>query len=146
MILRDQKSWSGRSATERLFWTTDNSIELVSRSTDWVARDWRRFSCMWPLSRSVALSSISEPQLFQISRCCPGFTLPCLRFSRNPLILPPHWYTGFPLSVNQESYDPVCTYLGGPVPRRGRPSTLDVLYSKVCWYIWFLLCFAVQVK
>ncbi|KAG5735198.1 Rho guanine nucleotide exchange factor scd1 [Termitomyces sp. T112] len=39
MILRDQKAWSGRSATERLFWTTDNSIELVSRSTDWVARD-----------------------------------------------------------------------------------------------------------
>ncbi|KAJ7247653.1 Pleckstrin homology domain-containing protein [Mycena haematopus] len=34
-----QKSWTGRSATERLFWTTDNSIELVSRSTDWVARD-----------------------------------------------------------------------------------------------------------
>lgn len=39
MILRDQKSWNGRSATERLFWTIDNSIELVSRSTDWVARD-----------------------------------------------------------------------------------------------------------
>jgi len=39
MILRDQKSWSGRSATERLFWTTDSSIELVSRSTDWVARE-----------------------------------------------------------------------------------------------------------
>jgi len=39
MILRDQKSWSGRSATERLFWTTDNSIELASRSTDWVARE-----------------------------------------------------------------------------------------------------------
>ncbi|OAX41524.1 hypothetical protein K503DRAFT_485549 [Rhizopogon vinicolor AM-OR11-026] len=39
MILRDQKSWSGRSATERLFWTMDNSIELVSRSTDWMARD-----------------------------------------------------------------------------------------------------------
>jgi hypothetical protein len=39
MILRDQKSWSGRSATERLFWTTDNSIELVARSTDWVARE-----------------------------------------------------------------------------------------------------------
>jgi hypothetical protein len=39
MILRDQKSWSGRSATERLFWTTDNSIELVSRSNDWVSRD-----------------------------------------------------------------------------------------------------------
>jgi len=36
MILTDQKSWSGRSATERLFWTADNSIELVSRSADWV--------------------------------------------------------------------------------------------------------------
>lgn len=39
MILRDQKSWSNRSATERLFWTMDNSTELVSRSADWVARD-----------------------------------------------------------------------------------------------------------
>ncbi|KAG7093702.1 hypothetical protein E1B28_007357 [Marasmius oreades] len=39
MILRDQKSWTGRSATERLFWTTDNSIDLVARSTDWVTRD-----------------------------------------------------------------------------------------------------------
>lgn len=39
MILRDQKCWSGRSATERLFWTIDNSIELVSRSTDWVSQD-----------------------------------------------------------------------------------------------------------
>ncbi|KAL6306167.1 Pleckstrin homology domain-containing protein [Sparassis latifolia] len=39
MILRDQKSWSGRSAIERLFWTIDNSIELVARSTDWVARE-----------------------------------------------------------------------------------------------------------
>ncbi|TFY67578.1 hypothetical protein EVJ58_g1543 [Rhodofomes roseus] len=39
MVLRDQKCWSGRSAIERLFWTIDNSIELVARSTDWVARD-----------------------------------------------------------------------------------------------------------
>ncbi|KAI1793421.1 hypothetical protein LXA43DRAFT_1092596 [Ganoderma leucocontextum] len=39
-VLRDQKSWSGRSAIERLFWTIDSSIELVSRSTDWVAREW----------------------------------------------------------------------------------------------------------
>ncbi|KAF8634545.1 hypothetical protein AX17_004136 [Amanita inopinata Kibby_2008] len=39
MILREQKSWTGRSATERLFWTSDNSIELVSRSTDWVVRE-----------------------------------------------------------------------------------------------------------
>ncbi|KAI8985686.1 Pleckstrin homology domain-containing protein [Trametes punicea] len=38
-VLRDQKSWSGRSAIERLFWTIDSSIELVSRSTDWVARE-----------------------------------------------------------------------------------------------------------
>ncbi|KAI6041273.1 Pleckstrin homology domain-containing protein [Pisolithus marmoratus] len=39
MILRDQKSWSNRSATERLFWKIDNSIELVARSADWVTRD-----------------------------------------------------------------------------------------------------------
>ncbi|CAL1715288.1 unnamed protein product [Somion occarium] len=39
MVLRDQKSWSGRSAIERLFWTIDNSIELVTRSNDWVARE-----------------------------------------------------------------------------------------------------------
>lgn len=39
MILRDQKAWTGRTATEKLFWTTDNSIELVARSTDWVSRD-----------------------------------------------------------------------------------------------------------
>lgn len=39
MILREQKAWSGRSATERLFWTADNSIELVSRSADWVQRE-----------------------------------------------------------------------------------------------------------
>ncbi|KIJ55641.1 hypothetical protein M422DRAFT_57963 [Sphaerobolus stellatus SS14] len=36
MILRDQKSWSGRTPVEKLFWTVDNSIELVGRSTDWV--------------------------------------------------------------------------------------------------------------
>jgi len=39
MILRDQKSWSGRTATEKVFWTVDNSVELVGRSADWVARD-----------------------------------------------------------------------------------------------------------
>lgn len=39
MILRDQKSWSKRSAVEKLFWTVDNSIELVNRSVDWVGRD-----------------------------------------------------------------------------------------------------------
>ncbi|KAF9648856.1 hypothetical protein BDM02DRAFT_3095631 [Thelephora ganbajun] len=39
MVLRDQKSWSNRSAIERLFWTVDNSIELAMRSTGWVGRD-----------------------------------------------------------------------------------------------------------
>ena len=39
MILRDQKSWSGRAATEKVFWMVDNSDELVGCSTDWVARD-----------------------------------------------------------------------------------------------------------
>jgi len=39
MILRDQKAWTGRTPTEKLFWTTDNSIELVTRSNDWVSRD-----------------------------------------------------------------------------------------------------------
>ena len=39
MILRDQKSWTGRSPTERVFWTTDNSIELAARSNDWVPRE-----------------------------------------------------------------------------------------------------------
>jgi len=37
MILRDQKSWTGRTPTEKLFWVADNSLELVSRSHDWVA-------------------------------------------------------------------------------------------------------------
>jgi hypothetical protein len=39
MILRDQKSWSNRSAIERVFWTIDNSIELANRSADWTSRD-----------------------------------------------------------------------------------------------------------
>ena len=39
MILRDQKSWSGRTATQKVVWTVDNSVELVGCSADWVARD-----------------------------------------------------------------------------------------------------------
>ncbi|KAF8635030.1 hypothetical protein AX15_000568 [Amanita polypyramis BW_CC] len=39
MILREQKAWTGRSATERLFWTSDNSIELISRSADWIQHE-----------------------------------------------------------------------------------------------------------
>ena len=38
MILSDQKSWSGWTATEKVFWMVDNSVELVGRSADWVAR------------------------------------------------------------------------------------------------------------
>lgn len=41
MILRDQKSWSGRTPTEKLFWQADNSLELVERSRNWVASDTR---------------------------------------------------------------------------------------------------------
>ena len=37
MIRCDQKSWTGRSVMERVFWTTDHSIEPVSHSIDWVA-------------------------------------------------------------------------------------------------------------
>ncbi|KAF8315450.1 hypothetical protein DL93DRAFT_2079249 [Clavulina sp. PMI_390] len=37
MILRDQKSWTGRTPTEKLFWVADNSLELMSRSHDWVS-------------------------------------------------------------------------------------------------------------
>lgn len=40
MILRDQKSWTGRSATERAFWSADGSIELGLRSMDWVGKDY----------------------------------------------------------------------------------------------------------
>ena len=39
MILHDQKSWTGWNATEKVFWTVDNGVELVGRSADWVARD-----------------------------------------------------------------------------------------------------------
>ncbi|KZV66290.1 hypothetical protein PENSPDRAFT_689085 [Peniophora sp. CONT] len=39
MILRDQKAWTGRSATERVFWTVDAAIDMVARSTDWIARE-----------------------------------------------------------------------------------------------------------
>lgn len=35
MILRDQKSWTGRSPIERLFWNFDNSRALLVKSVDW---------------------------------------------------------------------------------------------------------------
>ncbi|EOR00800.1 hypothetical protein E3P77_00920 [Wallemia ichthyophaga] len=35
MILRDQKSWTGRSPIERLFWNFDNSRALLVKSLDW---------------------------------------------------------------------------------------------------------------
>ncbi|KAG8871992.1 hypothetical protein FRB97_008116 [Tulasnella sp. 331] len=37
MILRDQKSWSGRTPIEKMFWTADSSVDLVQRSNDWVS-------------------------------------------------------------------------------------------------------------
>ncbi|KZT55808.1 hypothetical protein CALCODRAFT_436594 [Calocera cornea HHB12733] len=39
MILRDQKSWTGRTATEKLFFNSELAPELVQRSADWLARD-----------------------------------------------------------------------------------------------------------
>lgn len=39
MILRDQKSWTGRSATERVFWTAEVASEMVERSRDWIGRE-----------------------------------------------------------------------------------------------------------
>ncbi|GJJ11148.1 hypothetical protein Clacol_005379 [Clathrus columnatus] len=39
MILRDQKSWTGRSATERVFWTAEVASEMVVRSRDWIGRE-----------------------------------------------------------------------------------------------------------
>lgn len=39
MILRDQKSWTGRSATERVFWTAEAACEMVGRSRDWIGRE-----------------------------------------------------------------------------------------------------------
>ena len=65
MILRDQKSWSGRSATERLFWSMDNSIELVSRSTDWVARD--RYLIFPPFFHPFMLSLVTLSNLYMLS-------------------------------------------------------------------------------
>ncbi|KAK4702603.1 hypothetical protein P7C70_g3619, partial [Phenoliferia sp. Uapishka_3] len=37
VVLRDQRSWTARSATERLFWTSDNSQYLVQRSRQFVS-------------------------------------------------------------------------------------------------------------
>ncbi|KAL8283746.1 hypothetical protein RQP46_005541 [Phenoliferia psychrophenolica] len=37
VVLRDQRSWTSRSATERLFWTSDNSQYLVQKSRQFVS-------------------------------------------------------------------------------------------------------------
>ncbi|EJU03476.1 hypothetical protein DACRYDRAFT_21059 [Dacryopinax primogenitus] len=39
MILRDQKSWTSRTATEKLFFNSELSPELVQRSADWIVRE-----------------------------------------------------------------------------------------------------------
>ena len=36
VVLRDQRAWTPKSATERLFWTADNSLWLVGRSQQWI--------------------------------------------------------------------------------------------------------------
>ncbi|KAM0756222.1 hypothetical protein T439DRAFT_282895 [Meredithblackwellia eburnea MCA 4105] len=37
VVLRDQRSWTPRTATERLFWTSDNSLYLVQKSRNFVS-------------------------------------------------------------------------------------------------------------
>lgn len=37
VVLRDQKAWTPRTATERRFWQADNSIYLVAQSQNWVS-------------------------------------------------------------------------------------------------------------
>jgi len=36
VVLRDQRSWTPKSAIERLFWTADNSLWMVARSQQWL--------------------------------------------------------------------------------------------------------------
>lgn len=37
VVLREQRAWTGRTATERSFWRADNSIYLAHQSARWVA-------------------------------------------------------------------------------------------------------------
>ncbi|KAJ8297084.1 Rho guanine nucleotide exchange factor scd1 [Rhodotorula toruloides] len=37
VVLRDQRAWTAKTATERLMWRADNSLWLVSKSRDWVS-------------------------------------------------------------------------------------------------------------
>lgn len=37
VVLRDQRAWTGRTATERAFWTADQSRFLVDRSQSYVS-------------------------------------------------------------------------------------------------------------
>lgn len=36
VVLRDQRAWTPKSATERLFWTADNSLWMVAKSQQWL--------------------------------------------------------------------------------------------------------------
>lgn len=36
VVLRDQRAWGPKSASERLFWTADNSLWLVGKSQQWL--------------------------------------------------------------------------------------------------------------
>ncbi|GAA5995077.1 VWA and PH domain-containing RING finger protein [Rhodotorula paludigena] len=37
VVLRDQRAWTPKSATERLFWTAENSLYLVAKSQAWIS-------------------------------------------------------------------------------------------------------------
>lgn len=37
VVLRDQRAWTPKSATERLFWTAENSLFLVAKSQAWIS-------------------------------------------------------------------------------------------------------------
>jgi len=37
VVLRDQRAWTSKSSTERLFWLADNSLWMVSKSQQWLS-------------------------------------------------------------------------------------------------------------
>ncbi|GAA6058546.1 hypothetical protein JCM10212_006985 [Sporobolomyces blumeae] len=37
VVLRDQRAWTSKSPTERLFWTADNSVWMVAKSQQWLS-------------------------------------------------------------------------------------------------------------
>jgi hypothetical protein len=37
VVLRDQRAWTPKTATERLMWRADNSLWFVGKSRDWIS-------------------------------------------------------------------------------------------------------------